>query len=209
MDIQMPEMDGYEATRQIRGKESENKDVPIFGLTASAYSHDKIKCLDSGMKGVITKPIRRQQFLNQISQLLSSKNNWQQKSISGISQSDDSFNNRDIPIDYFKVIYEFGGNKKLIDSVINQFLINVSSQIESLRKALKRKDMETLRRDAHKICSGALNLNAMPLAHKAKELERHAASGNLELSEDSLNNLDKDLKKLIQFFNKKKHEPDV
>lgn len=58
MDVQMPEMDGYDATRKIRDVEGGQKRIPIVAITANALQGDKQKCLDSGMDDYISKPIK-------------------------------------------------------------------------------------------------------------------------------------------------------
>ena len=72
MDCQMPEMDGYEATRQIRQGNAgeENKMVHIIAMTANAMAGDREKCIESGMNDYITKPINSEQIHKKISQWL-------------------------------------------------------------------------------------------------------------------------------------------
>jgi len=59
MDCQMPEMDGFEATKKIRQSDMPYKDLPIIAVTANAMSEDKLKCLNAGMNDYIKKPINR------------------------------------------------------------------------------------------------------------------------------------------------------
>ena len=60
MDCQMPEMDGYEATRRIRNLQSNKQDLPIVALTANAMSGDMLKCIEAGMDDYISKPVRQE-----------------------------------------------------------------------------------------------------------------------------------------------------
>jgi two-component system sensor histidine kinase/response regulator len=71
MDVQMPEMDGLEATRQIREAERvTGKHTPIVALTAHALTGDRERCLAVGMDGYVTKPIRAAQLLTAIQRLV-------------------------------------------------------------------------------------------------------------------------------------------
>jgi signal transduction histidine kinase/CheY-like chemotaxis protein len=72
MDVQMPEMDGFEATRKLREREHESeRRVPVIALTAHAMKGDRERCLDAGMDGYVAKPIRREELFQAIDQALS------------------------------------------------------------------------------------------------------------------------------------------
>jgi two-component system sensor histidine kinase/response regulator len=72
MDVQMPEMDGYEATRVIRNPQSkvQNHDVPIVAMTANAMKGDRERCLEAGMDDYLSKPIQPQKLLEVIQTFL-------------------------------------------------------------------------------------------------------------------------------------------
>ncbi len=74
MDCQMPEMDGYEASRQIRaGKAGEqNKSIPILAMTANAMAGDREKCIESGMNDYLSKPIEPELLINKLLEWLPS-----------------------------------------------------------------------------------------------------------------------------------------
>lgn len=70
MDLQMPVMDGYEATEIIRKQSNKNKEIPILAMTANAMESGRNSCFESGMNDIITKPIRKEVFLQTISKWL-------------------------------------------------------------------------------------------------------------------------------------------
>jgi len=62
MDCQMPVMDGYDATREIRKLENDDNHIPIIALTANTQESDKQKCFESGMDDFISKPFNKNQL---------------------------------------------------------------------------------------------------------------------------------------------------
>ena len=74
MDIQMPQMDGYEATKKIREEGGEKKDIAIMAMTANATKEEIQKCIASGMNDYITKPFEPNDLLRKIHKLILKKN---------------------------------------------------------------------------------------------------------------------------------------
>ena len=75
MDVHMPEMDGYDATSAIRDRETQNGGdarTPIIAMTANAMKGDREKCLDVGMDGYVSKPVKRQTLFAEIDRVLQS-----------------------------------------------------------------------------------------------------------------------------------------
>ena len=83
MDIQMPEMDGYEATKRIRNLDDARADIPIVAMTANAFSEDIINSRISGMNQHLTKPLEEAKILAELKECLS-----RQESGPGSSESD-------------------------------------------------------------------------------------------------------------------------
>ncbi len=201
MDVQMPEMDGLDATRCIRSGNSPCRDVPILGLTAGAEGNIRQACLEAGMNDVITKPIRCKPLLNVINKWLSPSGEDSQpggnanlSNTEGVTKQTDA-----APLDLEEAVREFGGNRELVNTVIDKFLDKAESQIQLLKEALEKQDSETLRKEAHKIRGGASTLTAMQLAMAAERLEKLALSGKLDEAAEQLTELEKEFNRLKQF----------
>lgn len=176
MDLQMPVMDGFQATRAIRAKD---ETVPIVALTASADSATREDCYAVGMNDILIKPISRDTFLAVVDKWLQAH---------GVTTGEPPASLEPAPaeeaapescetIDYARALDEFGGDEELLGTLIHQFLEDVEQRRQNLRKALCAADLETLRADAHKIKGGAANLTALPLSRAAANLEQAAKAG--------------------------------
>ena len=183
MDIQMPEMDGYQATAAIRHLERGSDDAPprtktpIIALTAHATEDDKQKCLEAGMDDFLTKPLQRGDLLQTISKWLAPQGFAtapQQECHASRPTSEDA------PVDFEKAIKEFDGQRELVFSIIREFSDDIKNQIESMNVALAGNDTETIRKEAHSIKGGAANIHARRLSQTAKKIEELAKAGELD-----------------------------
>jgi len=179
MDMQMPELDGCATTKRIRGGTSQNSDKPILGLTADASLAAKQACLDAGMNDVITKPIRRDAFLHIVDNWLCQPEGEQPLKPAGKAVEDPVSvqGESEVPFDYDQALKLFDGDSEFLDNMIDKFLKTAKEQIDLIKLSLNKNDADTIRRQAHKMKSGAGNITAMPLSSAAACLEELIKSG--------------------------------
>jgi len=182
MDVQMPEMDGYQATAAIRALESSpvaapttRTKTPIIALTAHATEEDRQKCLNAGMDDFLTKPLQRGDLLQAINRWLAT--NDKSSAAPAALTKPAGAPAEDSPVDFARAIAEFDGQKDLVLSIIHEFTEDIKAQIETMNVALATGDAETIRREAHSIKGGAANIHANRLSMAAKTIE-DLAKGN-------------------------------
>jgi signal transduction histidine kinase/DNA-binding NarL/FixJ family response regulator len=197
MDVQMPEMDGYEATRHIRGSDP---DAIIIGMTANVDFNTRKACLEAGMNDVITKPIRRMFFLKTINKWLAKKDSDTKRSSEyPAAENISEIKKEGSPIEYKLAVKEFEGEEEILKKVIKDFVETAGLQIQQIKAALDSKDMQTIKREAHKIKGGASNLVAMPLSTAAAQLEKESGNGKETATEESLNQLEKEYEYFVNY----------
>ncbi len=171
MDIQMPEMDGIEATTYIRrslGKE----EIPILGLTANAFAEDLVQYRQAGMNGVITKPLRRENFLAEIRSWLTGKKMEQ------LPEKPEAESSGDNICDYDSLLHEVDGQDDVASSMLKVFTDSLVEQNTVIEEAFAAEEWERLHREIHSIKGGAMNIFAQPLSSAAAKAESAAKERN-------------------------------
>ncbi len=176
MDCQMPEMDGYEATRYIRANIS--KDTPIIAMTANAMTGDKEKCLDVGMNDYIPKPISDNNLYTVLSKWVQSDNNViLDISPKPIEETDDSTPNTEPDLSKLnglnidKALENVASNQSLLIKLLKDFYEKYAKSSDKIRRVIKAGDYETAQIISHTIKGLGGTFGADTLAIAAKELE--------------------------------------
>jgi len=211
MDMQMPEMDGLDATRQIRSDNCGHADVPIIGLTANAEAGAHRACLDAGMNDVITKPVRSVSLRRAVATWRHSDGPCEAAlapaaaapATSAAPRQGDTVEPAGAdapPIDVDMAVHEFCGDAELLKTIAAQFLDKVAEQIALMGRIIADRDAEALAREAHKVKGGAANLMAAPLTRAAGALEAEAKLGRLDGIDVFLDNLEREYARLSQYI---------
>jgi len=199
MDLQMPEMDGYEATRAIR-RDPRFADIPIIAMTAHAMSGVKEKCLDAGMNDHLSKPIDPPELTAALVRWIKPKMKANLIKTGPVPRPDLAFlaqceikHTQDLPermpgLDIPDALKRLGGNRKLLKKLLINFADDYSDTADTLRKAFDSGDIEYIRRTAHTIKGVAGNIGAHNLAEAARNLEAASASGRPD--NDTLNHFE-------------------
>ncbi len=171
MDCQMPEMDGFEATMEIRRLEGLNRHTPIIAMTAGAMSGDAEKCIAAGMDDYLTKPVN-------LAALSAALGRWITSSTS--SEAPMAPAAKDIPIvddRQLDQLREFGASE--LTRLLELFISDAKERIAALQDAAARDDARGLSSVAHSLKGSSRSFGSMALGEACAELESVAASGDL------------------------------
>ncbi len=189
MDIQMPLMDGYEASQRIRDLEKQPagsdpvlERTPIVAMTAHAVSGIRDKCAQAGMDDYISKPLRRDDLITMVEKWTLSKTAKTNALRETGFQPHGKINipAANAPIDIEKVLKEFGNDRDFLMEVLNEFIGIVGELIPKIQQAVVSKDADTLKQETHSIKGGAANLTADELAEAAGVLEGMGKTNNFD-----------------------------
>jgi signal transduction histidine kinase/DNA-binding LacI/PurR family transcriptional regulator/DNA-binding NarL/FixJ family response regulator/HPt (histidine-containing phosphotransfer) domain-containing protein len=196
MDIQMPEMDGCQATKIIRKEKNGNK-VSIIGMTANTMETDIINYRNSGIDDILTKPFKKDSFIEIVVKWLN--NPRSDNEYTGITNKKTDLNN-EIIIDINKNLESLGGNKDFFIFLVTDFLKNIKNQIKLLKKAYEENDYLIFEKESHKIKGVSLVLMAYPLSKVAVELESMGIKKDFSNAGEELKKLEKTINELNDYL---------
>ena len=171
MDVQMPELNGYEASRIIR---NEGYHIPVIAVTASAVQGEREKCIESGMNDFLTKPFREKDLLPVLDRWLGDDNGERGSGIKPSGTSEPAA----AVFDYQKALNTFMNKEDILHKVVNNFIKKTKVQLSKISDNLEKGELDSVKVTAHGIKGGSLNLEAVPLARAAFQIEKAAENGN-------------------------------
>ncbi|MBF0211373.1 MAG: response regulator [Desulfamplus sp.] len=198
MDIQMPEMDGLEATRNIR---EEGFKIPIIAMTANATPQDRRNCDLAGMDGYLSKPVVPEKLRDELLKYVKKRGSIDQKS-NDISKIEAPSYNAPKIFDKKEFLNRVNGDEKIMSKLLAIVPKTLPDYVKSLTIASYNNDIQGVIQNAHNIKGFAANCSAKRLRDIAYQIEQAAKVGDLEKSKLLISNIEHESQELLSVIDK-------
>lgn len=176
MDVQMPEMNGYEATEAIRKL---GVTTPIIAVTASAIKGEREKCIASGMTDFLTKPFKKKDIIPVLATWLEAAEELTEvEEIEEVEELEEieelepaAVSGEDI-FSLDEAVNVFMGKRDLVLKLLNDLVPRIEGQLDKMESLVRNMDYEALRAEAHSIKGSCANMYIKEVSEKAAELEK-------------------------------------
>ena len=171
MDCQMPELDGYEATREIRRQEQPGSRIPVVALTAHAMKGDDIRCREAGMDDYLTKPLDRAKLAACL------ERNLKQLELTPPAEKEPTMSLDDkqpAPVDWTALMSSIDGDQEIAVELVQLFISSGDEQLAMIVSAVAKSDYATIGAQAHSLKGASANLQAKLACDAAGRLEAAA-----------------------------------
>ncbi len=214
MDVQMPEMDGFAATKAIRKREAaENAEcgmrnaecgtqdssfiihhssllhIPIVAMTAHALKGDRERCLEAGMDAYVSKPLHAQELLEVIERMVSAATAAETGSLDEVESPASVF-------DRNAALARFGSDRELLQEIVALFLDEAPRLRSEIRASITRRDAKALERAAHTLKGAVGNFGARSASEAALRLEVMGRDGDFAKAAEACVELEKEIARL-------------
>jgi CheY-like chemotaxis protein len=201
MDCQMPEMDGYEATAEIRRREARDTNggasrrIPVIAMTANTLQGDREKALEAGMDDHIAKPVKPEDLAKRLEYWIPDTTiemlpDAEPEEIEAPNEGTPP--DEEPPLDENAVagLRDLGGGPELLMELVDIFLGDAPPRLAELREAAKTGDASVVERVAHTLKGSASSMGAIPLGNVAADLQDVGSSGDFSDIESLLDRLE-------------------
>ena len=210
MDCQMPEMDGYEATRAIKkqhAKQDPAKNAPIVALTAHAMKGDREQCLAAGMDDYLSKPFEERQLVEVLTRWIPEKcvsaSSVQDNTPSIRVHTREEKENFDYSmLDDIRRLKTRQKKPDLLNQLVTIYFDNSPPLFQKIEKALASVDKTALNKAAHTLKSSNAQIGAVRLASLCQQLEEIARDGKLEAASEMLQDMKDEYKEVVAILKK-------
>ena len=192
MDVQMPEMNGIDATKAIRAREqARGGHVPIIALTAHAMAADRELCLRAGMDDYLTKPVSPVALTQTVERIVEHRSSNPQPSGSPSSASSEPI------LDPNAALERVDGDRELLGEIIALFQQDIDSLLQELEQAVQAKDSEAIMRTAHRLKGSVATFAAKPATEAALRLETMGRNSDTADAASAFRTLQAELNRLL------------
>ncbi len=195
MDVQMPEIDGFTATKKIRAMDSTKKDVPIIALTAHALMGDREKCLEAGMNEYVSKPVVASEIIRIVDKLLK---------LDQITTTVTVQDNKENVLFDFERLKEISlGDTVFEKDLLGDYIIDAELKLQSLREYVLTEDKTKIIDVAHTLKGSSYSVGALIVGNEALGIELSAKNNDIESVEERLTKLAKSIKETREILKDK------
>jgi two-component system sensor histidine kinase/response regulator len=210
MDCQMPVMDGFAATSEIRREEQDAgrpRTLPIIAITANALQGDREACLAAGMDDYLSKPFTQAQLAGVIGRWIAlplSSSVHHGEAVPTLPPEAREVIQRDVinarALENIRALSQHGGDA-LVQKVIRAYVGDVPQHLRTLRQAVGGQDADTVRRVAHSLKSASANVGAETLARLCKDLEQMGRNASVKGAATLLTDMEEEFQAVKQSLN--------
>jgi len=216
MDIQMPQMDGFEATKAIREKEGKNSHTPIVAMTAHAMKGDREKCLEAGMDDYISKPVQPQEMFDLIKKWTKPADKQKSGKPKAAKKTEKAptakrpetkvggegagkITSTDSPVDVEAALLRFDGDGEFLQEMLEEFMNYAPKHLKTLSEAVKSGDAALVQEEAHSVKGAAGNLSANRIYNIAFKIEDRGRNNDLSDISSLMKELESEIQSLKEF----------
>jgi CheY-like chemotaxis protein len=195
MDVQMPEMDGIEATAELRAREQKTgSHQPVIAMTALVMQGDRERCLAAGMDGYLTKPIRPRALDEVLDQYSAQKRKGGAVDEEAPKTSGHTLRTvKHESVEGRELLERVGGDREFLTELVSLFREDGPKQLNRIQTALEKMDPSEVLRGAHSLRGTLANLAAQPAAELAAEIEQAGKVGDLDRAKTAFQHLYREL----------------